>query len=690
MLIISTSARAQDNLIISEVTDPADDYSGRFIELYNAGSEAVDFSTLTFYLSRQSNGGTSWGDVQLAGSLAAGETYVIGGSGFESLYGFAPDLLTGILIGNGDDAYCLFRDGDHSAGILQDIFGAIGIDGTGESWEYEDSRAVRVEGVTVPNTTWTAAEWEIASADIGDCDPGTHHGSEGNDTIPPGDYAISILSDTVNTGQPVEVHISVSELTVEDNIIAYQFDIDYDSLVLEYTGISVAGTIAEGGTVVANASVAGKLSVGYINTTAITGTGDILILQFNSQVIDTTDLYISNAYLNNTPVQYLTHGTITIAEIAPPTAVITYNDSINRFADTLMITATFSELMDPGIPVRLSLSGVVNLADADMARLNDTVYYYLFPIPKADGEVTIRLSNGTDLWGNEVVSVPTSGDTFTITAFTPGDVNDDGVIQAYDAALTLQYSVGIDPLPAIDPMPWENWRDSTANVDGTGGITANDAALILQYSTGIISGFSGEGMKSVFLANVTVEVVGHHIVFYSYGELLGLNISTTNENGILGAPEVLAEEFTLLNPTGFMSAFNINGTVYNIGLCTAQSPPDGSAVMKIPFHGGGSVSFDMIVNTDEDRLTIDLPTGLVESPHEELTIFPNPATERLNISGLSGQAEARIYNIHGQLMITALAGAPAGEINVSDLPAGFYMIMLETNKETVVRRFSKK
>ena len=339
MLIISTSARAQDNLIISEVTDPADDYSGRFIELYNAGSEAVDFSTLTFYLSRQSNGGTSWGDVQLAGSLAAGETYVIGGSGFESLYGFAPDLLTGILIGNGDDAYCLFRDGDHSAGILQDIFGAIGIDGTGESWEYEDSRAVRVEGVTVPNTTWTAAEWEIASADIGDCDPGTHHGSEGNDTIPPGDYAISILSDTVNTGQPVEVHILVSELTVEDNIIAYQFDIDYDSLVLEYTGISVAGTIAEGGTVVANASVAGKLSVGYINTTAITGTGDILILQFNSQVIDTTDLYISNAYLNNTPVQYLTHGTITIAEIAPPTAVITYNDSINRFADTLMITA---------------------------------------------------------------------------------------------------------------------------------------------------------------------------------------------------------------------------------------------------------------------------------------------------------------------------------------------------------------
>ena len=59
MLIISISAQAQDSLFISEVTDPADDYSGRFIELYNAASEAVDFTTSSCYLSRQSNGGTS-------------------------------------------------------------------------------------------------------------------------------------------------------------------------------------------------------------------------------------------------------------------------------------------------------------------------------------------------------------------------------------------------------------------------------------------------------------------------------------------------------------------------------------------------------------------------------------------------------------------------------------------------------
>ena len=116
MLLFAVSSQAQNGLFISEVTDPGDDYSGRFVELYNAGAETVDFSTTTFYLSRQSNGGTGWGNLLLEGSVAPGQVFVIGGSSFEDLYGFAPDMVTGILIGNGDDAYSLYRDGDRTEG----------------------------------------------------------------------------------------------------------------------------------------------------------------------------------------------------------------------------------------------------------------------------------------------------------------------------------------------------------------------------------------------------------------------------------------------------------------------------------------------------------------------------------------------------------------------------------------------
>ena len=76
-IILSISIHAQNGLFISEITDPADDYSGRFVEIFNSGPATIDFNTVTFYLSRQSNGGTGWGDVRLTGTLTAGETFVI-------------------------------------------------------------------------------------------------------------------------------------------------------------------------------------------------------------------------------------------------------------------------------------------------------------------------------------------------------------------------------------------------------------------------------------------------------------------------------------------------------------------------------------------------------------------------------------------------------------------------------------
>ena len=679
VLFVSISAQAQDSLFISEVTDPGDDYTGRFIELYNAGSEVIDFNTTICYLSRQSNGGTSWGDLQLTGTVAAGSTFVIGGSGFEALYGKAPDQVSGILIGNGDDAYGLFLGGDHETGVLHDIFGAIDVDGTGELWEYEDSRALRLDAVLVPNASWDATEWEITPADVADCNPGTHLGSV---VEPPGNFVLTLINDTVTLGQAVELPVAVSELTAADNIISYQFDISYDPLVLTYTGFSLTGTMADGGNAVVNDGVTGRLSVGYMHTSPLVGTGDILLLQFNSLALDTTELLISNAYLNSTPVPDLQAGTVIITEVAPPTAAITYSDTINRFADTLLITATFSEAMHAGNPVLLHMDGVVSLMDLEMNRLSETLYSYAFPIPKANGEVDLSLSNGTDLWGNEVVAIPTAGASFVIITFRPGDVDDDGVVLAYDAALTLQHSVGINPLPETDPLPWENWRDSTANVDGSGGITAYDAGMILQYSAGIISSFSSTALKSAPAAGVSIEVGDNYLLFRSRGELLGLNINTTNQQGLLGTPEVLKKEF--------MSAINMDGTTYRIGLCTASAASDGDAVMRIPYNGVGSVTFHIIENAEERMVNIDLLTGMFVSELSQIEIYPNPVIDILLISGLSGPAFVRIYNIHGQLLLTAHTEGNRGEIDLSNLPGGIYMIMFEMGKETVIRKFLKR
>jgi hypothetical protein len=677
MAILSISVNAQDGLFISEVTDPADNYNGRFIELYNSGTEAVDFNTITMYLSRQSNGTTTWGEVQLAGTVGAGETFVLGGSSFETVYGFPPDQQTGIITGNGNDAYVLFLNGNHTTGTIHDIYGAVNIDGTGTLWEYTDSRAIRLEGITTPRTIWDAAEWEISPANVLDTDPGIHHGSTGGDTTLQGEYSLAVQSDTIALGQPAEVSILVSELTLADNIISYQLNIGFDTSSLQYTGINLYGTIAEGGETAVNSSSAGQISISYMRVTPLTGAGAILKLQFNSTAADTCQISVSNAWLNNMRIQDLTNGTVIIRKVNPPTAGITYNDMTNRFADTLLITTTFSEMMHEANPVHLHLNGAVTLADALMIRQSPTVYTYAYEIPKAGGNVTVSLSNGTDLWGNEVIHVPISGGTFNIIQFRPGDVDDDSIILAYDAAITLQHSVGLDPIPAIDPLPWENWRDSTANVDGIGGITAYDAGLILQFSAGVITSFPGETIKSFSMADVYLDIVADEIIFYSWGELLGFNLSTTDENNILGSPVVL-------NNT-FMSAFNNRGTTYNIGLCTAFPPENGTSILKIPFTSSGSVTFTMLVNKEEEVVTIDLVTSRIEPEKEEIAIYPNPARDKLyvNIERIPNQDgyQLKIINITGATVFETRVKEGQNEIDLSNWKEwGLYFVQVADSK----------
>ncbi|MBN3034997.1 MAG: T9SS type A sorting domain-containing protein, partial [Bacteroidales bacterium] len=76
-------------------------------------------------------------------------------------YGAPADIYSTYCSGNGNDGYYLYKGGNHTAGTLLDAYGVIGVDGTGELWEYTDGHAVRKRGVTQANATWTDSEWTI-------------------------------------------------------------------------------------------------------------------------------------------------------------------------------------------------------------------------------------------------------------------------------------------------------------------------------------------------------------------------------------------------------------------------------------------------------------------------------------------------------------------------------------------------
>ncbi len=188
LLFMGMYSYAQTGLIISEVADPADHYDGRFVQLFNPTSESIDLDAGNWYLSRQSNGGTTWGDIKLTGTIDAGKVYLVAYDSalFNSYYGFDANQASGNISGNGDDGYFLYQGGDHTAGTLVDAYGVLDHDGTGEAWEYTDGKAVRNSDIGTPNTTWTASEWTITSpANVADMDPANHTYNAGGDVTAP-------------------------------------------------------------------------------------------------------------------------------------------------------------------------------------------------------------------------------------------------------------------------------------------------------------------------------------------------------------------------------------------------------------------------------------------------------------------------------------------------------------------------
>ena len=66
-----------------------------------------------------------------------------------------------------------------------------------------------------------------------------------------------------------------------------------------------------------------------------------------------------------------------------------------------------------------------------------------------------------------------------------GDIDGNGIVESYDAALVLQYYVGMI-------SDWEPWQLIAADVDGNSLVEAYDASLILRYGLEIIDHFPVE------------------------------------------------------------------------------------------------------------------------------------------------------------------------------------------------------
>ena len=166
---------AQADLIINEVVDGT--LTGgqpKWVELKNTGNTSVDVTL--FEIANYNNGSTTPGGgagTQLTGgSLAAGGYFIVAyefsstNSTYSSVYGDTPDQFIGPFI-NGDDVVAVQ---DFASAAVLDVYGVIGVDGTGQPWEYTDSYAYGC-GRTTASAVFTPTEWTAAGANALE-DPG--------------------------------------------------------------------------------------------------------------------------------------------------------------------------------------------------------------------------------------------------------------------------------------------------------------------------------------------------------------------------------------------------------------------------------------------------------------------------------------------------------------------------------------
>ncbi|MBO3115585.1 T9SS type A sorting domain-containing protein [Winogradskyella sp. DF17] len=168
---------AFSQVLITELADPNNDSNARFIELYNLGASAVDFTEGNgWQIDKYTNAsGTVSLSLDLTGTIQPGAFYIIAydlndGGVFQSTYGFAPDQLdnvnNGVAGSNGDDDIVLVDGND----VIVDFFGIPATDNSGTCAEYEDGRAERLITVSGPNPTFDEAEWNVwADSDVTGC-----------------------------------------------------------------------------------------------------------------------------------------------------------------------------------------------------------------------------------------------------------------------------------------------------------------------------------------------------------------------------------------------------------------------------------------------------------------------------------------------------------------------------------------
>ena len=82
--------------------------------------------------------------------------------------------------------------------------------------------------------------------------------------------------------------------------------------------------------------------------------------------------------------------------------------------------------------------------------------------------------------------------------------------------------------------------------------------------------------------------------------------------------------------------------------------------------------------------------GMGEQTHINITLFPNPVSNKLTVEASEAIDHIEVFNTVGAMVFSQKNCGDKVEIHTADLPAGTYLIRMTTQNATEVRKFVKK
>ncbi|HLO90820.1 MAG: T9SS type A sorting domain-containing protein [Chloroflexota bacterium] len=376
---------------------------------------------------------------------------------------------------------------------------------------------------------------------------------------------------------------------------------------------------------------------------------------------DVRDNYFEIYYTTNGGTTWTRVPAANIANGTPLSGEGGWTSVIEAVGDSTIIFGTNKGRVlishDRGITWRASVTGITAVTNGGINEIAFVDENHGLVAQTATTVAVRRTNDGGLTWEpvtptgafltNDLIAVPGTESTYVST----GAATDlSGISFSYDG-VNWEYftdTEGIQFLAAdfIDPFTgWVGAFNESATVGG-------------MYK------FNGSLIQPMPPTNLTYEVTGQVFVNLTWnspvdlgGNLLGYNVW---RNGTIIQ--------SLITDTTYVNEVTVNGGYsYMVTAVYDNGESEPTNTVEVEITGVGVNSPDLI---------------------ENLRVYPNPASDIINIKADESIIKLQLVNIAGQIVYESNAVASETVINTSDLTQGLYMLNITSDKGTVTRKIS--